>query len=160
MKVKPIYWCFVQNRIQNIPMSQISAKQFRLNMAKFLGIWIYDDLQWDKHIPHISCKIYSGSYAIKSAKRNLAIYNYNLKLYYCLVHSHLTHGITLWGSAYHYKLNKIERKLARNDISVMFLVILIVHHSLTKLNILKLLEMYKWPQCGISTPDLNCPDHL
>ncbi len=88
----------------------------RVNCAKFLGIHIDDELQWDKHIQFLSCKLSSGAYAINAVKRILS--RYNLKqLYYSLFHSHLSYGILLWGSAYKYRLHKIEvsqKKAIRN----------------------------------------------
>ena len=39
------------------------------------------------------------------------------QLYYSLIHPHLTYGVTLWGSAFKYELNKIikaQKKAIRN----------------------------------------------
>ena len=79
----------------------------RVNCAKFLGIYIDDELEWGDHIDHISKKIASGSYALKIVKRTLSTSNLKL-LYHSLIHSHLTYGTALWGSAYQYRLHKLE----------------------------------------------------
>ena len=81
----------------------------RVGHAKFLGIWVDDELEWDKHIEHVSKKIASGTYAINSSKRILSIPNLKL-LYFSLVHSHLSYGTLIWGSAYKYKLHRLEIK--------------------------------------------------
>ena len=79
----------------------------RVNCAKFLGIYIDDELEWGDHIDHISKKIASGSYALKAVKRTFSTSNLKL-LYHSLIHSHLTYGTALWGSAYQYRLHKLE----------------------------------------------------
>ena len=79
----------------------------RVHSAKFLGIHMDDGLQWDEHINHISRKIASGCYAINSAKRFLSVSNLK-QLYFSLVHSHISYGIILWGTAFKYKLRKLE----------------------------------------------------
>ena len=49
----------------------------RVNCAKFLGIYIDDELQWDQHIQHVSSKLNNGSYAINSVKKTLSTHNLN-----------------------------------------------------------------------------------
>ena len=80
----------------------------RVNYVTFFGIYIDDKLEWGEHIQHISKKISSGSYAISKSKRLLSLENLKL-LYYSLVHSHLNYGTILWGAAYRYRLNKLEK---------------------------------------------------
>ena len=41
----------------------------RVDHAKFLGVFIDDQLQWGYHIDYISKKITSGVYAINAVKR-------------------------------------------------------------------------------------------
>ena len=77
----------------------------RVNCAKFLGVYIDDELEWDQHIKYVSSKLNSGCYAINSVKRILPLHNLK-QLYYSLFLSHITYGTTLWGSAYMYKLKK------------------------------------------------------
>lgn len=79
----------------------------RVNYAKFLGLYIDDGLQWDKHINHIACKISGGAYAINSVKKILSTHNLK-QLYYSLFHSHISYGTLLWGSAHKHRLHKLE----------------------------------------------------
>jgi len=78
----------------------------RVNSAKFLGIYIDDELQWDEHINHIYRKLASGCYAVNATKNILTVSNLK-QLYYSLVHPHLSYGIILWGLAFKYKLHKL-----------------------------------------------------
>jgi hypothetical protein len=85
-----------------------SESMERVRCTTFLGIYIDDELEWTDHIDHVAKKIASGSYAIRAAKQTLSIENLK-SLYYSLVHSHLTYGNMVWGSAYQYRLNKLVK---------------------------------------------------
>ncbi len=94
----------------------------RVDHAKFLGIHIYDGLEWDMHIDHVANKIASGSYALNVTKRILSATNLKL-IYFSLIHSHLTYGALVWGSAYQYRLHKLEiiqKKCIRNICNVAY----------------------------------------
>ena len=78
----------------------------RVTCTKFLGIYIDEDLEWTKSIDHVANKISSGCYAIRSAKHLLSAQNLR-SLYFSLVHSHLTYGNMVWGSAYQFKLTRL-----------------------------------------------------
>ena len=85
--------------------------------TKFLGIYI--DGGGD-HINHITKKIASGAYALQAVRRYLCLDNMK-SLYHSLVHSHLTYGTILWGSAFKYRLHKVEilqKKAIRNTCSI------------------------------------------
>jgi hypothetical protein len=115
----------------------------RVNCAKFLGVYIDDELEWDQHIKYVSSRLNSGCYAINSVKRILPLHNLK-QLYYSLVHSHITYGTTLWGSAHKYKLKKIE--VAQNkSIRNIFNAPYNAHTSILykKLNIPKLHDIYQ-----------------
>ena len=92
----------------------------RVNNAKILGIHIDDELQWGAHIDHLSKNLASGSYAINAVKRLLPIHNLK-QLYFSLIHSHLSYGLLLWGSAFEYRRNKvtkIQKRVIRNICNV------------------------------------------
>ena len=70
----------------------------QLPSSKFLGIIIDSKLEWKEQTLACRSKLSSGLYALNSAKHILS--ESNLKtLYYSLMHSHLTYGLLLWGSA-------------------------------------------------------------
>ena len=115
----------------------------RVNNAKFLGMHIDDELLWHTHISHVSRKLSSGIYLLNAVKRTLTIPNMK-QLYYSLIHPHLTYGVTLWGSAFKYELNKIikaQKKAIRNICKAQY-----NEHTdplFKKLQIPKLTDLYK-----------------
>ena len=42
----------------------------KVNCAKFLGIFIDDELKWSVHINHVLKRVSSGSYALHSVKKD------------------------------------------------------------------------------------------
>ena len=98
-----------RNSQWNINSIRIEGKHIvKVKCAKFLGVYIDDELEWGNHIDHVAKKVSSGCFAINSSKNVLSTYNLKL-IYNSLVHSHLLYGNLLWGSAYQYRLNKIEK---------------------------------------------------
>ena len=100
--------------------------------TKFLGIYIDDGLEWGDHINHITKKIASRADVLQAVKRYLSLDNMKT-LYHSLVHSHLTYGTILWGSAFKYRLNKVEilqKKAIRNNCNTIY----IMHRQLRYLN--------------------------
>ena len=79
----------------------------KVNCAKFLGIFIDDELKWSVHINHVLKRVSSGSYALHSVKIFLSRDNMKT-LYYSIIHSHLSYGTLLWGSAFQYRLHQLE----------------------------------------------------
>jgi hypothetical protein len=137
-----------QNALHDISNIALGAHHInRVNCAKFLGLYIDDKLTWGDHIDHVAKKIASGSYALNNVKRSLSVANLKL-LYHSLVHSHLTYGTALWGSAYQYKLHKLEitqKKCIRHICGVPY-----NEHTnplFKKLGILKLKDIYKIQLC-------------
>ncbi len=88
----------------------------RVNCAKFLGIFLDGDLQWEDYIKHVSRKLSSGAYALNSVKKILSRSNLR-QLYFSLIHSHMSYGLLLWGSAFENQLRKIitiQKRTLRN----------------------------------------------
>ena len=54
---------------------------------------------------------------IECSKTKLTIPNMK-QLYYSLIHPHLTYGVTLWGSAFKYELNKIIKAQKKAIINI------------------------------------------
>ena len=90
--------------------------------TKFLGIYIDDELQWGEHINHVLKRVSSGSYALHAVKRFLSKDNMKT-LYYSLIHSHLSYGTLIWGSAFQYRLRQLEviqKKAVRNICNAVY----------------------------------------
>ncbi len=133
----------------------------RVSCAKFLGVYIDDELQWDQHIQYVSSKLNSGSYALNSVKRALSTQNLK-QLYYSIIHSHLTYAIILWGNAFKYKLKRIEvaqNKAIRNICNASYNAHTTILYK--KLNIPKFHDlhsiqlgkmMYEYSKLNLPTP--------
>ena len=81
----------------------------RVEYTKFLGLYIDQNLNWNMHIQHTNKKVSSGLYAMNMIKHFVP--KAVLKcVYNCLVKSHLTYGLLLWGSAPITKLKPITVK--------------------------------------------------
>ena len=77
------------------------------SIAKFVGIFIDDQLNWKTHIDYVRNKLSSGLYALNISKHIIS--RQLLKcLYHTLIHPHLTYGLILWGSTYKKYLHKLE----------------------------------------------------
>jgi len=75
-------------------------------VAKFLGIYIDNKLNWQAHLGHLKNKLNSSIYAMNKVKHQLNS-SHLTTLYYSLVYPHIDYGITLWGSSNKSHLNKI-----------------------------------------------------
>ena len=87
----------------------------KVPVTKFLGVYIYENLDWIEHIDFVKNKISGGIYALNYSKNFLS--NANMRtLYYSLVHPYLPYGIILWGSTYNkytHKLYVLQKKALR-----------------------------------------------
>ena len=83
-----------------------NTKIRKTNSARFLGIIIDENLSWDMHLEHLEQKLNSAIITIKRIKKFIPTEHYN-KLYHTLFASHLSYGISAWGSSSKAKINKI-----------------------------------------------------
>ena len=68
----------------------------KVNSAKFLGVIIDEQLNWDQHVQHLTKKLRSITGALCRIRKFIPNSLY-LKLYSALFESHLTFGISVWG---------------------------------------------------------------
>ena len=73
-------------------------KILQVPSTKFLGVVIDEKLSWDPHIRYLRKKLRSITGAINRIKRSVPGEHYRM-LYSALFESHLTYGISVWGSA-------------------------------------------------------------
>ena len=133
----------------------------KVNCAKLFGIFIDDELKWSVHINHVLKGVSSGSYALNSVKRFLSRDNMKT-LCYSLIHSHLSYGTLLWGSAFQYRLHQLEviqKKSVRNICNAMYNA-----HTgplFKQLRIPKLIDIYNNQLCKLmylfTSGTLPCP---
>ena len=74
--------------------------------VKYLGVFVDEHLNWNHHISHVAKKIGRGI-GILARLRQYLTPQMLKNVYYCLVYSHLSYGIHVWGSAAKTALNKL-----------------------------------------------------
>ena len=88
-------WYGNNNNIRNISINGTTIPM--VDHTKFLGVYLDSDLSWNTHVNYVLDKIW-GNKRLLACGRNL-LDNHSLKnIYYAHIHSHLTYGITVWGS--------------------------------------------------------------
>ena len=80
---------------------RIYASQY----VKYLGVFIDENLNWEKHINEISTKLIKGN-AMLSKFRHFVNKDILLSVYYGIFHSHLAYLCLVWGQA-KFSLNRI-----------------------------------------------------
>ena len=66
--------------------------------VKFLGIHIDETLSWKYHVNSVWSRIARSNYMINEVK-NVLPKSTLYTLYLALVHSHINHGLLIWGSS-------------------------------------------------------------
>ena len=69
----------------------------RVETVKFLGMWLDQNLTWDKHLSSLKSKIKRNMTMLQVAI-NLLDINSKKILYYAQIYSHLSYGLPLWGN--------------------------------------------------------------
>ena len=83
------------------------TKITRVTNFKLLGIFVDEKLKWNHHIDYVNSKISSGLYAMRMTKNHIPR-DALQKIYFALVHSHLSYGNAVWGNAGRTLLHKLE----------------------------------------------------
>ena len=65
--------------------------------TKFLGVWVDDELTWNKHVRHTINKIQNNQRLMQQGK-NILDRTSLTKIYYAHVYSHLRYRLPVWGS--------------------------------------------------------------
>jgi hypothetical protein len=76
---------------------------------KLLGVMFDEYLSFDAHISHLCTKISKSLFCINRIK-NFVEQNARIKLYYAMVHSHLSYCINVYGCAYSTNLQRLRVK--------------------------------------------------
>ena len=83
--------------------------------VKYLGVFVDEHLNWNHHVSHVARKIGRGIGVLAKLRHYLTPQMLK-NVYYCLVYSHLSYGIHVWGSAASCtldKLVKLQKKAVR-----------------------------------------------
>ena len=103
----------VQTQNLNVKINGISIKQ--IEVIKYLGILIDENLTWDAHIDHVINKLLKFC-GIFYKIRNLIPPSIMKKIYFALIHSHLVYGIELYANTFSKYLDpliKLNNKILR-----------------------------------------------
>lgn len=66
------------------------------SQAKFLGIFMDNNLKFDQHISALTKKLASGCYALRIVSNELSLSTTKM-VYHSLIESHLRYGVAFWG---------------------------------------------------------------
>ena len=102
-----------QTQHLNVKINGISIKQ--IEVVKYLGILIDENLTWDAHINHVINKLLKFC-SIFYKIRNLVPPSIMKKIYFALIHSHLVYGIELYANTFATYLDpliKLNNKILR-----------------------------------------------
>ena len=103
----------VQTQNLNVKINGISIKQ--IEVVKYLGILIDENLTWDAHINHVINKLLKFC-SIFYNIGNLVPPSIMKKIYFALIHSHLVYGIELYANTFAKYLDpliKLNNKILR-----------------------------------------------
>ena len=99
--------CARARPIQDDHHLSVNGQKVKLvDKVKFLGVIMDDKLKWDHHIKHLEDKMLCNIVLIKRVRKFIPEQHFKT-IYHSLFLSHLTYGITCWGSAYSSKLVKL-----------------------------------------------------
>uniref|UniRef100_A0A1B6MC12 Reverse transcriptase domain-containing protein n=1 Tax=Graphocephala atropunctata TaxID=36148 RepID=A0A1B6MC12_9HEMI len=98
----------------------ICIDEHKLNLSrhsKFLGLIIDEHLSWDLHVDSVLGKMTSGLYAMRKMSKSCSLKTLK-QIYFALIHSHISYGISIYGST---KKNNLEKilKLQKKAIRIM-----------------------------------------
>ena len=83
----------------------------RIRSVKYLGIYIHENLNWARHIQHLSLQLARYCGLIYRIRRFLNRKTLCMILYYSLIYSRIQYGIVTWGTANKTVLQELNVKL-------------------------------------------------
>ena len=134
---------FVQNTNDNYNMTFADSFIATVPNSKYVGVIIDNKLSFYEHIKSLESKV-SRSVGILTKLKSFIPQQTLLQLYHSLVHSHLTYGITVWGSThstYLQKLQNLQNRALKVVCNVPFLTS--TKPLYKKLNILTIYDTFK-----------------
>jgi len=82
--------------LNNLELSCGDQRIERVDVVKFLGLHMDENLNWSSHLKKIYTKLSKNLYLLRNVKKSIP--NWAMKmLYYAYFHSHITYGLALWG---------------------------------------------------------------
>ena len=90
----------------NLPVLFDDKPLKRVNVVKFLGIYIDENLTWKYHIDHV-CNTISKSIGVIARSHFVLSTKTKLSLYYSLIYPYINYCNIIWSSTYVTSLNRI-----------------------------------------------------
>ena len=101
-------WQLKSLNLDDFTISVDSDKQFLARQAKYLGLWVRNDLSWDDHILELCRKMYYYFHMFRRLRKLLpsAIL---LNIYKTYVESKIDYGLSFWGCTTEVNPNRVQR---------------------------------------------------
>ena len=94
---KSVYMIFSRKNHTDIDLRLGDNKLPKVTTTKFLGIWIDQNLNWNKHLSKLKTKVKRNLTLLKIGQKHLNTHTKKM-LYYAQIYSHLSYGLILWGN--------------------------------------------------------------
>jgi hypothetical protein len=118
----------------------------QVDQTKFLGLIVDENLSWDDHINYVVKKLSSGIYALRQMSRVCDLETLKI-IYYSLIQSHISYGISIYGGTTKTNLDKILIQQKRAIRTIMKLQkttsVKNFFHELGILTVYNLLEAFR-----------------
>ena len=101
-------WQLKSLNLDDFTISVDSDKLFLASQAKYLGLWVRNDLSWDDNILELCRKIYYYFHMFRRLRKILPS-ALLLNIYKTYVQSKIDYGLSIWGCTTEVNLNRVQR---------------------------------------------------
>ena len=101
-------WQFKSLNLDDFTISGDSDKLLLAKQAKYLGLWVRNDLSWDDHILELCRKLYYYFHMFRRLRKILPSVLL-LNIYKTYVQSKIDYGLYIWGCTTEVNLNRVQR---------------------------------------------------
>ena len=101
-------WQLKSLHLDDFTISVNSDKLLLVKQAKYLGIWVRNDLSWDDHIVESYRKMYHYFHMFRHL-RNILPSALLLNIYKTYAQSNIDYGLSVWGCTAEVYLNRVQR---------------------------------------------------
>ena len=101
--------------LSNVDVVRISRHENEKSI-RFLGLLLDEHITWNDHIAQVTNKIKKGIYVLNQLK-NFLPQDILRTVYFSLIHSHVTYGLSVWGNSSNIKKIHLLQKAALRIIS-------------------------------------------
>ena len=112
-KTKDMWICFSE-LIDKPPSIHIEDEIIeRVNVFKLLGIWLQDNLKWNKHIEEITRRANRKLYHLRDCRKSHLPTHVDLTIFKSIIRSTLEYASLVWGGIPKYLEDEVERVQTR-----------------------------------------------